>query len=259
MMNRFVRLAFAGLLSTVFMLPAAAEDVVATLQWARRVELTTPVSGKIAEVLAQPNEHVRKNQSLLRLDARGFQAQVDQAKAGLDKAKPAREEAQRELDRAHELYDRTVLSNHELELARIAFARADAEYRSAQAALKQAQLDLEYSVIRAPFDGIVVQRNAEAGQTVVAQLQPPVLLVLAEAGRMVVRMDVSRAQLTKLSVGQTLPVTVEGKKYEGVVTGIALEPNPEAIGEPVYPVDVQFTPERMGQYRPGQQATVTLP
>lgn len=258
MMNATARIALAGLLS-VITLPAWAEDVPAALQWVRRVELTTPVSGTITEVLVKPTDQVRKGQPLLRLDARGFQSRVEQARAALDRAKPARDEAERELERARELYDRTVLSNHELELARIAFARADAEYRAAQAGLDQAKLDLEYSAIRAPFDGIVVQRSAEAGQIVAAHLQPPVLLVLAEAGRMVVRADVNRAQLGKLTVGQTLPVTVDGKRYEGIVAGIALEPNPEAIGEPVYPVDVQFAPEQMGRYRPGQQATVTLP
>lgn len=258
MMNRSARFAFASLLSFL-MVPAWAEDVPGTLQWARRVELTTPVSGQVMEVPVQANDRVRKGQVLLRLDPRGFQAQVERAQASLDRAIPAYEEARREMERAQELYDRTVLSNHELELARIALAQADAERRAAQAALTQAQLDLEYSVIRAPFDGIVVQRNAEIGQTVVARLQPPVLLVLAEAGRMVVRMDVNRVQLSKLALGQAVSVTVEGKQYEGVVTNIALEPNPEAIGEPVYPVDVEFAPDQMVQYRPGQQATVTLP
>ena len=54
-----------------------------------------------------------------------------------------------------------MLSEHELQVAKIGLTSADAAVQAAQSALTQAQLDLEYSVIRAPFAGVVVQRAAK--------------------------------------------------------------------------------------------------
>ena len=122
---------------------------------------------------------------LLRLDSRGFQAAVDGAEARLDRARPTLQEARREVERAQELYDLGVLSDHELQLTRIALSQADAEYRLGEAGLTQARLDLEYSALRAPFDGLVLETHVAAGETVVTRtprnLRPGVKVVSAAA------------------------------------------------------------------------------
>lgn len=246
-----------------------AEDVDATLQWARRVELSTPVSGVVVEISVQRGERVKKDQALLRLDTRVRQANVDQARAQLERRTRLRDEAQRELDRAQELYNGTLLSNHDLELARVAFADAEAEYQKAKAGLISFESELNYSVVRAPFDGIVVQRYVEVGQTVVTQFQAVPLIVVADGDRMVATTTVQLRRLRKLKEGQQVAVKVAGRRYEGKIVYMALEPvrvsrEGEATlmidipDDNLYPINVLFDPKG-SPLRAGQPAYITLP
>lgn len=247
-----------GVLGMLLGNAASAVQVQAMLEWSRRVELSTPVSGTVTEVNVEPGNQVKKGQVLLRLDPRGFQANVLQARARVESTIAARKEAHRELERAQDLYDRTVLSDHELQLAKIAFAKADAAYSAAQAGLTEAQLTLEYSAVRAPFDGIVIDRKVDVGQAVVSEITSEPLVVLAAAGRMIARASVAEAQLAGLSVGQSVRVTIGGKTYQGKVKHIGLEPVAQAQGAVTYPVDVEF-PTGAEVLRAGQPASLDLP
>ncbi|NOX91076.1 MAG: biotin/lipoyl-binding protein [Gammaproteobacteria bacterium] len=83
----------------VFPLTVAAAKAEATLQWARIVALSTPVSGVIAEVNVDRGEHVHADQVLLRLDNEILSTEVVAARARLKQAENNRDEAQRELER----------------------------------------------------------------------------------------------------------------------------------------------------------------
>jgi membrane fusion protein, multidrug efflux system len=254
---RIAFMALAGVL--VGGAPAAAIELDAVLDWARRVELGTPVSGTVARVHVQAGDRVPRNQPLLELDQRPFVAHVERAQAELDKAVPLREEAARERGRAEELYDRGVLANHELDLALVADARAEAEHRAAQAALAQARLDLEYSTLRAPFDAWVVRREAEIGQAVVTRLQPMTLVVLAEAARMTARAHVAQETLAGLEAGQRLTVRVAGDEHEGRVTRLGLEPVTGWGADALYALEVEIRLDPAERLRAGQVATIVLP
>ena len=96
----------------------------ATLQWGQRAELGTLVSGVVAEVPVRAGQSVNKGALLVTLDDRGFRARVQGAQAAVTRTGVRFEEAKREQERAIELYDRTVLSEHERQLAEIALAEA---------------------------------------------------------------------------------------------------------------------------------------
>lgn len=237
---------------------ALAAEVQARLDWARRVALGVPVSGVITEVSVRPGEVVQQGQMLLKLDQRGFAARLAAAKAKVDGMTHAHGEAQRELERAEELYERMLLSDHELVEARVAFGNADAAFRSAQAELAEAQMDLEYSEIRAPYTGVVIARRAEAGQTVAAELQSVALIDLAESGRMVAEARVGLGQVEKVQLGDKVAVKVGAKRYEGTIAGVGAEPVAEGKEGALYSVRVAF--DTGGQlFRPGQAARITLP
>lgn len=241
------------------MMPAMAEEVPARLEWARRVELSTPISGVVAEVLVSPGDRVEQGALLLRLDARGLRARIEEAEAAVAREKEHREEAQRESERAEELYERTLISDHELQLARIELVSAGARYREAQASLTRARLDLEYSQVRAPFAALVLQRNVEPGQTVVTRLQSMPLVVLAEAERMRTRVVVPLRRIERLRPGQVLPVWVGDQEYAGEVRELGLEPSESAADEPLYEIAVDFPLPAGRVLRAGQRASVTLP
>jgi len=243
----------------VLSVPAAAgQRLEGRLHWARVVELSVPVSGVVAEVPVRPGQRVARGGVLLRLDQRGFRAAREAARARLAGREADLEEARRERDRALELYERTVLSDHELQLARIAHTQAEAAAAEARAALVRAELELEYATLRAPFDAVVLERRAEPGQTVSAALAPPVLLVVAEAGRMALHVpvasDVAAALRSRLGDGG-FRVRIQDREYPARLQ--ALRPAAGGKGEGVVAVFVAET----GDDRPwpGTPAEVILP
>ncbi|MFP4610611.1 MAG: efflux RND transporter periplasmic adaptor subunit [Thiohalophilus sp.] len=232
-----------------------AADYEARLEWERRVELGTPVQGVITEVRAQSGQRVEAGDVLVQLDDRGFRADVSKASRRLESLKAVREEARRERDRAEELYDRTVLSDHELQIALNDAKQAEADYAAARAALVQARLNLEYSAVRAPFDALVINVQAAQGQTVINDLQPVTLVTVADANSMVARAELTGEQADGLEVGQDAPIEVNGHSHTGKVKSIGLEP---IEGGERYAVVVSFPLEGQ-RYRVGQTATIELP
>lgn len=238
-------------------IPAWAEPVEGQLQWLRKVALSTPVSGVVSEVHVQAGDRVGKGDPLLTLEQRGFRAELQRAKANVEKRRQAAEEAARELERAQELYDRTLLSQHDLDVAQIANTAAQAELNEAEAALVKARLDLEYSVVRAPFDGIVLSRPGELGQTVITRLEAVPLVVLADPERMVARVAVGENVLAGLKDGAEVGIRVDGRRYAGRISRLGFEPVDPAVTPPRYAVDAVFEPGR--PLRAGQSVTVDLP
>lgn len=259
MHKNIARIVAACALTVLWHADLVAVELQAEVQWARRVELGTPVSGVVEEVAVSTGDIVDQGAVMLRLEPGRYQARVAKAQAEVDKQTELRAEAKREWDRARELYDRTVLADRDLKLAEIAYRAADADYRSAQAALSQAQIDLRHSSVRAPFRGVVVQREVEVGQTVVSELRADPLLVLAEIGQYRARALLPGPRLEDVALGQTVSVAVAGSRYDGVVRSIGLEPVATESGAAAYPIDVIFTTAPSLVLRAGSGASITLP
>jgi multidrug resistance efflux pump len=153
------------------------------------------------------------------------------------------------------MYDRTMLSEHELQVAKNNYTEARSLYQQAKASLTKAKLNLEYSAIRAPFNAIVLSTSAVKGQVVASEITPPVLVVVAEAKRMLARMHVTADKLDRFVVNQGAKVKVAGQTFKGKVTSIALEEDAGKAG--FYAVDISFDTEDM-ILRAGQSGTVEL-
>jgi len=123
------------------------------------------------------------------------------------------------------MYDRTMLSDHDLQIAKNNFTAAQSQYFQAQAALTKAKINLEYSAIRAPFNAIVINTAAVKGQVVASEVIPPILVVVAEAQRMQARFYVETDKVNSLVVNQGVKVNVAGQNYQGKILNIALEPD----------------------------------
>lgn len=237
--------------------PLQAAELEASVDWVRRVELGTPVSGVVTEVHADPGDRVAEGAPLVTLDPRPLAAALSSAEARQAKAEPARAEAERELERARELYERTLLSTHDLQLAEIGFAAADAELQAAQAAVQRARLDLEYSVVRAPFAGVVLARPAEPGQSVVSRLEARPLVVVAEARRRLAGSTATAEVIDGLQMGQEVTVQVDGDAVPGTVRHLGLEPVEPGVRPPRYALEVVFESPR--PLRRGKEVVLILP
>jgi len=142
------------------------------------VELSTRVSGVVEDVLVKPGQSVKKGAILLRLNKVIFQAQVDEADAESERLRAEEAEAKRDLDRAQELYSRTVSSTSELDAAKLRYARAKSALNIATARLTIAKKNLMDAELRAPFNGVVAALPAAPGVVVAADCQPRVLVVM---------------------------------------------------------------------------------
>ena len=232
-----------------------AEEYEAGLLWSKRVELSTPVSGVVQKVFAQAGKIAAKGETLIQLDPRAFKADLKWAKARVKNAVEQSQEAKRELDRQTDMYDRTMLSEHDLQVAKNNFTAAKALLKQAESELTLARVNLEYSAIRAPFNAVVINIKAVKGQVVASSVMPPVLIIVAEAHRMQARAFISSDNVNNLVPNQGAKVNVAGKTYHGKISNIALEPEPSKPG--FYAVDILFDTENK-ILRSGQKAKVEL-
>lgn len=231
-------------------------ELAATVEWARKSALATPVSGVIVAVHAEVGAAVKKDTVLLTLDPQPFAAEVKRAQAQVTQARVTLSETKRDREQADELFQRTVLSTVERDNAHNRFARAEAALAQAQAELTQAQYRLRHSELRAPFDGWVAARHAEPGQTVAATLEPPVLIVLVGRGEYLARAQVPAADLGNYKVGQVASVQAGGKRYRATLKSIGFEPVKNA--DRLYELAYVFSADDP-VLRPGQPATVSAP
>jgi len=217
---------------------AASYDGV--LHWSKRVELGVPVSGVVKAVYADVGMKVKKGDKLLELDDTVFKASVMQAKSELKNQEEQYKEATREEDRAQNLYDRTVLSDHELQVAKNNKVKAAAQLEHARATLIRARQALKYSSLRAPFNALVLERHAQVGKVIAAKLKPETLFVVADADQMLARLSVSEEQLAQVKIGQQAVVHLGDRQYPGVIKAIGFEPIQGKTDASRYPVDVEF-------------------
>jgi RND family efflux transporter MFP subunit len=251
-MNRLT--VWSGLLAFLIVSPAMAADVDAHVQWSRRTELATPVSGVVASVDVNAGERVAKGKQLLALDNVPFQTAVQQAETLLVRRQSERDEAARDAKQAQELFERTVLSTVELENANMKLARAGAGYKEAVALRDRARYQLRVSALHAPFDAVVLSRHAEPGQSVAAQFKSPILLVIAAAGEYLAQARVTAERVAGLKPGQSLSVVVSGKTYPAQIKSIAHEP---VDGKDPYILEAVFA--TLDPLRAGQKARIQLP
>ncbi|MET0066435.1 MAG: efflux RND transporter periplasmic adaptor subunit [Candidatus Thiodiazotropha sp.] len=235
-----------------------ARDLEALTDWVQRVELSTSVSGMIGHVNVDVGDKVPRGTVLIELDQRLFQTQLAAAESRVEATSQERDEARRELDRSLELYDRTLLSDHERKLAEIEAARTDAAYRKADAKLARVRLNREYSRIAAPFDGIVEQIFVQPGQAVINRTQAMPLLSLCETGHMKAVGRIDEKAVAGLQTGTPVQVGVRGQWFEGKLTRIGFQPVEHDINGASYAVEAQFEiPENL-LLRAGEQAVLRL-
>ena len=188
------------------------------------VQVGTYVSGTIVTLSCDYNTRVHKGQLCAKIDPKPYQIIVDQNQAELDLAK-----AQLVKDQAnvvytkisHERYDllfsQDSTSHDSADVALNAYNQAVAlvsldvaQIAQKAAALKAAQINLEYTNIVSPVDGTVVSRNVTAGQTVAASLQTPTLFLIAtDLTKMQVDTNVSESDIAGAVEGANASFTVD--------------------------------------------------
>jgi HlyD family secretion protein len=259
-----------------------------TLQAVTTVQVGSQVSGNIQWLGADFNSIVKKGQVIARLDPSLFEAQLQQQRANLTQARANLTKANSDLDQrrvqlldAQQKYDRAVslakqelLPQSELDAAKTAVDSARAAVASQQATVTQAQagvtqseasvnqssVNREHTVIEAPIDGIVTQRNVDVGQTVAASMQAPVLFIIAaDLAEMQVNANIDEADVGRIRPGQNVTFRVDAyptDNFVGTVTQIRLQP---VVVQNVTTYGAVITvPNRELKLKPGMTANVKI-
>jgi len=202
------------------------------------VQVGSQVSGRIQQLFVDFNSPVKKGQLIAKIDPQLFQAALDQARANfaaaegnLLKSKVQADQAEIDFKRQATLAERKLVAPADFDTAKSNLAAAKAQVavnqgqlQQAKAGLNQARVNLAYTNIISPTDGVVISRSVDVGQTVAASLQAPTLFVIAEDLRkMQVDTSVAEADVGKLTAGMDATFVVDaypGERFGGKVRQI---------------------------------------
>ncbi|OIX96360.1 macrolide transporter subunit MacA [Serratia fonticola] len=227
------------------------QSVLATgqLDAVRKVDVGAQVSGQLESLKVEIGDKVQKGQLLGIIDPeqaqnsiREGEATLQQLQAQLQQALAEQQLAAVTLQRNRELAKVQAVSRQDLDkfTTELAVKKAQVETTRAQIAKNQASLDtakinLAYTRIEAPMDGDVVQITTLQGQTVIAAQQAPNILTLADMSTMMVKAQVSEADVIHLKPGLKAWFTVLGdpsKRFDGALKDI--QPTPEKVNNAIF-------------------------
>jgi len=231
-----------------------------TIQPVEKVEVGSQASGTLTWLGADYNDRVRKGQVIAQLEPSSFRTAVAQADANLARAQAALSEASRNFVRAKELSARNVIAQIDLDAAEASYDQRKAEVRQAQASLQSARVNLGYTTITAPINGVVIARAVDIGQTVAASLSAPKLFQIAgDLTRMQVETKIDEADIGRVVSGLTSTFTVDAfpdDTFEGTVRQVRLEPLTEQNVVTYTTVIDVANPDL--KLKPGMTANVTI-
>ena len=222
------------------------------------VQVGAQVSGIIEKLYVDFNSTVKVGQVLARLDTTITASAVFNARAGLLRSRAQFEQAKAEYDRNKPLYESGYLSATEFITFKTSYDAAVASNQSAEATLKQALRNLEYTTIRSPIDGTVIERSVDEGQTIQASFQAPTLFIIAtDLKSMQIEVNVDESDIGQIKEGMRVEFTVQAypeETFAGTVRQVRLQ---STIVQNVvnYTVIVDASNET-GKLLPGMTATV---
>jgi len=168
----------------------------------KEISISPDVGGKIAAIHVEEGDRVQNGQLLAEMDTRTVLLQLDQAKAGVAVAEANYQDAQRNKERMERLSKENAVSEQQYEKIMLAFDAADAQLQQAKAALNLAQHQLDVSLMKAPFSGIIAAKNAEVGDVVNPMMGGAGVLTLVDFSRIKIGIDVSFQDIVRIDKGQ---------------------------------------------------------
>lgn len=238
------------------------------------IDVGTQVSGRIQEIFVDYNSQVQKGQLLALIDPSSFESNVAKEKANLEVAKAqvlvakaSRDYYKKHLERITKLNKQSYSADKELDEAQKDYDTSVAQMALYQAQVEQAQAALDYNLIQlgytkiiSPVDGMIVSKNIEAGQTVAASFETPTLFNVAEdLTKMKIEASVVEADIAKVKEGQTVEFSVDSYPDE-IFTGTVTQVRNEAVTNSnvvTYEVIIEVDNSDL-KFKPGMTANVEI-
>lgn len=207
----------------------------------RKAAVAAKTTGRLEWISVEEGSRVVAGQIIARLENRDLQSLVEQAQAALNSSFAARDQARADLSdteqafrRQQQLLGQGIVSQAEFDTAEARFKRSTAAVagsefaiRNAEAGLRGAKINLDYSLIRAPFDAVVLTKNADVGDIITplgaAANAKAAVVSIADLASLQVEADVSESNLSQIKKGQPCEITLDalpGRRFQGVVHSV---------------------------------------
>lgn len=204
----------------------------------RKASVASKGTGRLVFLGVEEGDKVKQGQVIARLEDSDVQAQMEQAnanwivaKAQLEQSEADFEKTQKEYERNESFWRSKVITDSDFELVKSLYKSAAARVNSAkayaaslEAAIKAAQVQIENTVIRAPFDGTVLTKNADVGE-IVAPFAAGVnsrgnVVTIADMASLQLEADVSESNIERVKINQPCEITLDAfpdRRYRGEV------------------------------------------
>lgn len=190
----------------------------------RKAAIASKGTGRLIFLGVVEGDKVTKNQIIGKLENTDILPQLEEAKANLQLYKADLNSAENTLNRERELFQKGLSSQQSFDLAEANYNRLLASIEIASARIKQYEVAIENTLIRAPFDGTVLTKNAEVGEIVApfggSSTSKTAVVTIADMKSLLVEADVSESNIEKINVGQDCEIILDAypeKSYSAYV------------------------------------------
>ncbi len=190
----------------------------------RKAAIASKGTGRLVFLGVVEGDQVKKNQVIARLEDNDIKAQLEQARANLKLQEADLINALNNFNRTKDLFNKGFSSQQELDQAEANYSRILASIEVAKAGVQAAEVALENTLIRAPFDGTVLTKNAEVGEIVApfggSTTSKTAVVTIADMNSLLVEADVSESNIEKIIEGQDCEIILDAypeKSYQGYV------------------------------------------
>lgn len=203
-----------------------------------KVDISAEISGEIVQLAYKEGDTVKKGDLLVKIKADIYSERINQQQAGVTYSRTQVEvaennlrKAELEYQRTQQLFNRGLVSQSDLDNARIAYEVALTQVKSANAnvrqnvaLLRQSSQDLSKATIRSPMNGVVTKLNNELGEKVVGtqQMAGTVIMTVSDLSIMDAEVEISETDITNVKLGDTADIEVDAFP-ERVIKGVVYE------------------------------------
>lgn len=201
------------------------ESSVGTIRAVHETTIGSKLLARVVEAQLKAGQKMHEGDVLVRLDDADLQAKLKQALAAVASAEATHAQVLRDEKRHRELLKSNAVSRQEYETTSTAARSSEAELHRAEEVVNEVRATLEWATVRAPMDGIVIDKKIDVGDLV----RPgQVLLTLFDPKRMQLVASVRESLAHRLEVGQTIGVEIEGVNQQGIGTISEIVPEAQA-------------------------------
>lgn len=192
----------------------------------QKAQIASRLMGYIKDFDVKVGQEVKKGELLFSIDSSDVNSQILQAKSAYQQAQAALKDAKLDYDRFAKLYKEDSVSKQQFDKMNLQYQVAQENLVSAKTALNQARSQLNYANVKAPFDGVVVEKMAEAG-SLAAPGNP--VLVLENLTSLSVRTQVGEDLFAVLRPGDEAEVVIDGQPLplEGTIYTLVSAADPK--------------------------------